>query len=151
MIEFISKEIYKGKYYLEYEDIVSGRGLVHLYNWIVSDKPDAPKDLTAKTIGMQALDESNEFAIKAMLYHYLYYFRAAANLAICLNVQGIFLAGDNQVSNRTFVEKNIDVLYKEFLDHPKFFWLDKIPIFTQTTFMSMNIEGCLNVCRNILK
>ena len=38
---------YNNEYALEYEDLVSGRGVVDLYKWVTHNKPDAPQEPTA--------------------------------------------------------------------------------------------------------
>lgn len=99
----------------------------------------------------QAINKSNEYAVKALLYHYLYTVRAAANLAVCFSAQGVFLAGDNQVSNKAFVCEHFNYLYnEEFKRHPKSKWIDNIPIYSQIEYLNLNIEGTLHICRNEL-
>jgi glucokinase len=127
LLQFVGRKLYDGKYTLEFEDFVSGRGVLALYNWTTKDHPEAEAlSDTAQGIAIETRESSAlrllltcdkrcvvakrataeppcPFAKKALLLHYQYLMRAAQNLAIGMNVKGVFLAGDNQVFNRDFV------------------------------------------------
>jgi len=107
MLNYISNSLYEGNHSLEYEDLVSGRGLEALYNFFVHnvENENIPKNLTAAQISENA-QNGEEYSSKALLYHYLYLSRASSNLSICLGAKGIFWAGGNQISNGKFVEDN---------------------------------------------
>ena len=129
LLQFAGRELYGGKFSIEYEDLVSGRGVLLLYNWIAKRHPEAPaltetgqgtdashslallRGLTQCRGGTRVVaknacsDPPCPYAAKALLLHYEYLMRCAQNLSIGLNSKGIFLAGDNQVANRNFVFK----------------------------------------------
>jgi len=148
MLKFISQEIYGGNHQLEYEDLASGRGLEALYKFF-SHENGSEKSSSAAEIS-ELVKTDDPIAKKALLYHYLTIARASANLAICLGAKGIFWAGGNQIHNGDFVRANKELLYKEFLHHPKKSWIESIPIFMQIKDFNVNLEGTLHVGRVIL-
>jgi len=150
MLKFVSCHIYGGDHALEYEDLASGRGLVSLYKFFAEQFKDKPSNAeTAEEISKLAL-EGDEIASKALQYHYLFIARASANLAICMGAKGIFWAGGNQIHNGKFVQENKEILYEEFLQHPKRSWIESVPIYMQTKDFNVNLEGTLHVSRVIL-
>lgn len=98
-----------------------------------------------------ATEGTNEAAVRALLYHYLFLARASANLAICMGAKGIFWAGGNQISNSKFVEAKKELLYNEFLNHPKTSWINNVPIYAQTKDFNINLEGTVHVSRVVLQ
>jgi len=144
LLRYLSKKLYDSKYVPETEDICSGRGLKYVYDWVREENPqDQVPDLeTAKDIAMEAI-KGNLYATKAMLFHFKWLFRSAQNLCVGLQAQGVFLAGDNQVSNHPFVKKYKNRLQEVFLNHPKKAWIENIPFFSQTRKLNTNIEGAI--------
>jgi len=142
MIQYISDKLYKKKFSLETEDICSGRGLGYTYEWIVSENPQATPNLSVAQIAQRAA-EDDPYASKALLIHYKWLFRCAQSLSVGFQTNGVFLAGDNQVANSSFVKKHLSSFKEEYLLHPKQEWIDNVPIFTQMSSFNINILGAL--------
>eukprot|EP01104_Vermistella_antarctica_P013597 TRINITY_DN4143_c0_g1_i1.p1 TRINITY_DN4143_c0_g1~~TRINITY_DN4143_c0_g1_i1.p1 ORF type:complete len:389 (+),score=77.57 TRINITY_DN4143_c0_g1_i1:26-1168(+) len=144
MFTYLGQQLYDGKQCLEFEDICSGRGLVACYGWLARDKPELLKNVTAKDVVDRAKPEvGDELALKAVTLHYAYLARASSNLAICLQAKGVIWCGDNQVHNRVFVEQQLDNLQTHFKDHTKGQWLQSVPVYCQTQFLNLNVEGAV--------
>eukprot|EP01095_Lingulamoeba_sp_RSL-Kostka_P000521 TRINITY_DN10801_c1_g3_i1.p1 TRINITY_DN10801_c1_g3~~TRINITY_DN10801_c1_g3_i1.p1 ORF type:complete len:412 (+),score=163.79 TRINITY_DN10801_c1_g3_i1:148-1383(+) len=152
LFKFLSKNLYDDEHPPEFEDVVSGRGLEAIYQFILDDnnliddnneQHDAPQ-----IVCLACSNPPNVIAKKALKLHYLYLARATQQLAVVLQAKGIFWAGDNQVNNGRFVDSIIQDLQTEFLSHPKNDWL-RIPIYCQTQIFNMNISGALYVARKI--
>ncbi|ELR23790.1 group A glucokinaselike, putative, partial [Acanthamoeba castellanii str. Neff] len=143
-----SKTLYSGKHAIEYEDIVSGRGVLAVYQWITAEHKEAAKYESAEEISTAAFREDPcPFATKALLIHYRFLMRVAKNLCVGLQAKGMFLAGDNQVVNNPFFEKHLPEMRAEFLDHPKPDWIDKVELYTQTESFNINLHGALYYAR----
>nr|UQE87402.1 glucokinase [Acanthamoeba castellanii] len=145
---YLSKTLYSGKNAIEYEDIVSGRGVLAVYQWITAEHKEAAKYESAEEISAAAFREDPcPFATKALLIHYRFLMRVAKNLCVGLQAKGMFLAGDNQVVNNPFFEKYLAEMRAEFLDHPKPDWIDKVELYTQTQSFNINLHGALYYAR----
>lgn len=150
MMSFLSQDIYGGKHSLEYEDIVSGRGLERLYRWAAKyHEVENPPALTPLEISEAALKGECKHCEKALRYHYLYLARASVTLSVILQARGVFWAGDNQVANEKFVDAVREELVEEFLNHTKQEWIADVPIYTQTRSFNINLEGAIFIARKI--
>jgi len=150
LFEFLSQKLYDGKYGPEYEDIVSGRGVGYVFEWLTRDSVDPKlKSLTTEEIANAANTKSIPQAVDALFLHYKYLIRCAQNISVTMNGKGVFLAGDNQVYNFPFVKANSHVFQEEFLHHPKRSWLEHTPVFVQTEFYNFNLHGTVYVADSI--
>lgn len=146
--EYLSDKIYNKEHVPEYEDIVSGRGLVSTYDCVAQGHDDAAKGLSAHEIVEHAFKEPpSQYATKALMLHYKYLMRISKNLSVGLLAKGIFLAGDNQVNNNAFIEQHLEELRAEYLDHPKRDWIEGVELFTQVKPFSLMLHGALHVAR----
>lgn len=150
LLNYLSQRLYDGAYPAEYEDIASGRGLTHVYDFLVKDLPNVPNGLTPAEIASAAAG-GNPHANKALEIHYRILIRTCQNMAVAMNVKGVFLAGDNQVANNSFVTSVHKELHEEFLNHPKRHWIENVPVYTQTTTFNINLYGTLYVARSLAK
>jgi len=146
LLNYLSERLYAGAYPAEYEDIVSGRGLTYVYDFLVKDLTDTTGGLTPAEIASAAAS-GNAHAKKALEVHYRTLIRTSQNIATAMNVKGIFLAGDNQVANDGFVKSIQKELHEEFLNHPKRHWIENVPVYTQITTFNINLYGTLYVAR----
>jgi len=146
LLDYLSERLYGGNYGAEYEDICSGRGVTYVYDFLVQGLPDTPSGLSAAEIVLAA-DSGNANALKALEIHYRFLLRTAQNICVGANVKGVFLAGDNQVSNHKFVASFVQSLKDEFLNHPKRHWIENVPVYAQTTSININVYGTLYVAR----
>jgi len=146
LFDYLAHRLYGGAHAPEYEDIASGRGLGYVYDFLVKDEQNVPKNLSAAEIVI-ASTSGNAFAKQAVEIHYRILLRCAQNVAVGLNVKGIFLAGDNQVNNKGIVNSIQNVLKEEFLNHPKRHWIDGVPVYSQITSFNINLYGTLYVAR----
>lgn len=147
IIEYIAEKVYQGKSPPEYEDIVSGRGIRYVYEALVKDVKDVPQNLQTGQIAEEALKGENVYAVQAMRIHYKFLIRILKNLSIGLQCKGALLAGDNQITNNPFLEKDITILREEFLDTPKSDWIEDNSLFTQTQKFRLNEAGALHFAR----
>jgi glucokinase len=145
LLDYLSQRLYSGAFPAEYEDIVSGRGLTYVYDFLVKDT-GANGGLTPEEIATAAAS-GNEHAKKALEIHYRVLMRIVQGISIGMNVKGVFLAGDNQVANDAFVKSISKELHEEFLNHPKRHWIANAPVYTQTTSFNINLYGTLYVAR----
>jgi len=142
LFQFLSRKIYKGKFSLEFEDICSGRGLGFCYEFLTLGSEESEPKLTTAQIVSKA--KSNDLkALRAVYLHYKYLIRSAQTQCVGLLGKGVFLAGDNQVSNDPIVTKYIEEFQREFRNHPKSHWLEDVPVFRQTKSFNLNLLGCL--------
>jgi len=147
LLDFISKKVYEGKHNIEWEDICSGRGIKYCYEWAVGH---STQPLTPAEIVRQALaDPPEPKAAKALFLHYKYLFRTAQQQSIGLQAKGVFLCGDNQVSNDPFVSSHALEYKEEFLCSTKSSWLTDVPIYRQIKLYNLNLLGCLVVAQRI--
>jgi len=160
LLSYLSDRIYSGQFCIEWEDICSGRGLVHCYQWLtyqrklehdLSSSLDSETNLDAMEVARRALSSSNPdvLAIRAMYLHYSYLIRCAQQLCVGLVAKGVFLAGDNQVFNDPFVSEHGKKLEQDFLMHSKQAWLQGIPVFRQIKKYNLNLLGCIYVAMRI--
>jgi len=145
LLDYLSKTLYDGKHAPEYEDVVSGRGLVSVYNFLVKDIPGSPA-LNAGEIAAGAA-AGDKHALKAVEIHYRILVRNAQNVCAAMNVKGIFFAGDNQVDNAPVVKSIVKTLKEDFLNHPKLEWIENVPVFAQSTKFNINLYGTIFVAR----
>eukprot|EP01111_Echinosteliopsis_oligospora_P007329 TRINITY_DN2217_c0_g1_i1.p1 TRINITY_DN2217_c0_g1~~TRINITY_DN2217_c0_g1_i1.p1 ORF type:complete len:374 (+),score=114.69 TRINITY_DN2217_c0_g1_i1:93-1214(+) len=148
LIEYLSRSLYDGKYAPEYEDAVSGRGIVTVYNYLIKDVSDAPKNLHAGQVVKEAT-QGNTYAAKTMAIHYRWLLRAAQNLAVSMQCKGVLLAGDNQVTNDPLVRFLSSDLHKEFMNTQKIEWIKDVPVYAQFKEFNINIFGTLFVARGL--
>eukprot|EP01096_Ripella_sp_DP13-Kostka_P007179 TRINITY_DN2609_c0_g2_i2.p1 TRINITY_DN2609_c0_g2~~TRINITY_DN2609_c0_g2_i2.p1 ORF type:complete len:391 (-),score=152.65 TRINITY_DN2609_c0_g2_i2:49-1221(-) len=149
LLAFASNLLYKSQYTIEYEDLVSGRGLELLHQFVCRKDEEAPQRcIDAAQIVRKATSEPPcDKAVKALELHYKYLARATQNLAVVLQAKGVFWAGDNQVRNGAFVDKIAADLEKELLSHPKFSWINEMPVFSQIKNFNINIAGALFIAK----
>jgi len=152
LTEYLSEKLYDGKFAPEFEDIVSGRGLTYVYDFLVKDLSNTPCGLTAVEIVIAATTQPiNEYALKALQLHYKVLLRTAQTLSVGVQAKGILLAGDNQVANLPFVKSYAKELQAEFLNHQKRHWIENVPVFTQNKLFNINLHGTLFVARSVAK
>jgi len=127
---------------LEYEDLVSGRGIKYIFDNI--------KTCTRELTSAEIAKEANEFTgdrtndcVRALTLHYKCLFRAAKETSVGLFSSGAFMIGDNIVRNKNFVNSIHQDLEDEFKNHPKLEWLSKIPVYVQKDIMNLNLIGCI--------
>ncbi|KAN0055225.1 hypothetical protein ACTA71_008324 [Dictyostelium dimigraforme] len=137
------KETSRTNYALEYEDIVSGRGVQALYN-IMKHKEESERD-NAQIATQAAINPENTecSCVKTMKIHYQYLVRCAREISVGTFGASVFLIGDNIVRNNAMVNSIKPFLAKEFLDHPKLEWLSTIPVFGQKVIINLNLIGCI--------
>ncbi|KYQ92579.1 hypothetical protein DLAC_06569 [Tieghemostelium lacteum] len=128
---------------LEYEDIVSGRGIKWLYE--VLKKPEEPvlQSHEVATKAIQNLGNQDCGCVKALFNHYKYLFRAAKEVGVGVFSSGVYLMGDNIVKNSAIIEKFRNELVAEYQNHYKKDWLLKMPIYTQKVEINLNLIGCI--------
>jgi len=150
LLRYLSDKLYEGKHAPEYEDVVSGRGLTYVYDFLVKDPSHVPSGLSAAEILTAATTHPiNEYAVKALHIFYKVLIRNAQTLAVAAQAKGILLAGDNQVANLPFVKSIAEELKAEFNNHQKQHWIANVPVYTQHKLFNINLHGTLFVARSV--
>jgi glucokinase len=146
LIQHLSKKLYNGKTTIEYEDICSGRGLGYVYEYFTKESLSA-----AEIVKRASGTPPDNIALKALQIHYRYLLRVAQSLCISTQAKGVLLAGDNQVSNLSFVRSFVSALKEEFLNHVKVSWLQPVTVYTQTKSFNFNLAGALHFAKSLAK
>jgi glucokinase len=151
-LNFLSKKLYHGKHFIEWEDICSGRGLLACYQYVILNHPAADSTLDAATISKKAVGPAHDpYCRQAMTLHYKYLFRSAQQQCVGLNCKGFFLTGDNQIANNALVNELREEFHAEFLNHPKLDWIQHNVCFRQTKSTDLNLHGALFAARLIAR
>jgi len=147
LVQYLGEKLYGGKTAIEFEDIVSGRGISHVYSWLTREKNEKPDSWlcseTPAELVSAAIAGSDDNAKKALELHYRYLARACQNLAVAVQAKGIFWAGDNQVANYKFVDEIEKEVEEVLYNHPKTAWLRETRIFCQNKELNVNLVGTL--------
>ncbi|KAH3756332.1 Glucokinase 1 [Pelomyxa schiedti] len=146
LANFLSTKLYEGRHGVEFEDICSGRGLEWAYEWVVASHRVAdvePKLTAAKVAERGSAEPPCPYAREALWTHYKYLLRVAQNTCIGVQTKGVILAGDNQVSNHSFVRSYVTQLQEQFMNHPKKAWLNGIPVVQQEIKVNINMIGAI--------
>ncbi|EGG21590.1 hypothetical protein DFA_01476 [Cavenderia fasciculata] len=130
---------------LEYEDIVSGRGLVACYKYYSGGDTKLGHDIAHEA---NASSDPENASVKAMKAHYAYLFKGAQELAVGLKATGVYLIGDNIVHNSRFFDANRPFLLDQFYCHPKKAWIENTPINIQTVQTNLNLLGTVYYARH---
>jgi len=147
LLDYLSARLYDGKHAPEFEDIVSGRGLTYVYDFLVKDL-EKKTTLSAVEVAIAATTQPvNEHALQALQIHYKILARSLQAISIGLQVKGILLAGDNQVANLPFVRSYAKELQAVYVNHQKHSWIDHVPVYTQNKLFNINIFGTLFVAK----
>ncbi|EGC36671.1 hypothetical protein DICPUDRAFT_47001 [Dictyostelium purpureum] len=128
-------------YCLEYEDIVSGRGIQALYMINKNQNEPARDNAEIATQATNAPANLDCTCVKTMKIHYKYLLRCAREISVGTFATGVYLIGDNIVRNKNFVDSVKNQLEFEFKDHPKIEWLRHIPVFGQSALKNLNLIG----------
>jgi len=142
LVEFVGKKIYKNYHSIEFEDICSGRGISHVYEWLTGEVEE-----TSNII--KKAKEKDEKALECISYVYRFLLRNAQSLCVMGQAKAVYLSGDNQVKNQEFVFQLKEVLHHEFLNHPKREWLESVDVWTQTENADFGIFGALYLAKKI--
>lgn len=143
LIQFVSDHHYNGRQAPEFEDIASGRGLCLAYQFEYDriNQVKIPLDQIDAGEIAQLAQKGDKVARKALLYHYLYFMRAAKAVATTLSCDSVLMALDNQVKNDWFVRSAFDELREEFYHFIRPDWMKSIRVYTQTKTLNFNILG----------
>jgi glucokinase len=136
----------ENRYYLNYEDFVSGYGLEDSYNALLRLNGRKPHDRTAAEIAAEAIGGTNETAIQALNYFY----RITGRLiqAMCLVIQpygGVFLCGASTARNADFIFQS-DLLAEVHKSMVRKELLEQFPLYIVSR-ENINIEGGLWACK----
>jgi glucokinase len=102
------------------------------------------KHIAASDVARLAVEENDETASRALMYHYRYLVRCAQNLCVTLLLKdGIFFAGDNGVANAPWLRRHVKELHEEFFNHHKKDWIQHTPLFVQTKEINFNLMGAI--------
>ena len=137
------------RFFLNYEDIVSGKGLSETYEAILQLDGIEKKEIDASEIARIAVNESDKNAIEALNIFYRCVGRIIQAMALMTQPYGgIFLCGESTIKNVKFIPES-DLL-KEFHNcQIRKQLLIQYPVYIITK-PDINIAGGLWACRCIL-
>lgn len=144
LLEWLSGELYAGKHAIEYEDIVSGRGIVWCYRFLLHAGWAGDASRTAADIAKAAATD-DATCKRALQWHYEYLLRCCGQIAIGTQAKGVLLCGDNQFNNGAFIASHIAPLRLAFADTAKHDWLDDVTVLGQKQSLNANLLGCARV------
>eukprot|EP01028_Stygiella_incarcerata_P001706 TRINITY_DN1312_c0_g1_i1.p1 TRINITY_DN1312_c0_g1~~TRINITY_DN1312_c0_g1_i1.p1 ORF type:complete len:385 (+),score=93.64 TRINITY_DN1312_c0_g1_i1:109-1263(+) len=145
--QHLSRKLYDGELPIEYEDVVSGRGLVAVMGALGEEVPET---MGAKEIVEKAMNDGDEVAVRSVMVFYRTLMRAIQTLGIAVMCKGIIIAGDNQVINNPLLtEERVKELRETFTKHPRESWLSKMIIMKQCVSMNLNTEGAIYIAKDI--
>ncbi len=132
----------ENRYYLNYEDFVSGYGLEDTYNALLRLNGKKPNGKTAAEIASKAIDGSDEIAVQTLNYFYRITGRLIQTMSLVIQPYGgIFLCGSSTVRNAEFIIRSglLEEVHKSMVRKEL---LEQFPIYIITR-ENINIEGGL--------
>ena len=135
-INYVSDHYYKGMHAPCFEDLASGRGLVIDYDYLVGK----PTGVTAVDIVNRA-KKGDVKAKMAMKNHYIYFLRAAKQVAYGMFCKSVVMALSNQVANKWLIEEVAKSMESEFKDTTAWKATQEISVYSQTTDVNVNMIG----------
>lgn len=130
------------RFYLNYEDFVSGQGLEDTYNALLRLNGKKPNGKTAAEIAEEAVAGSNEIAMQTLNYFYRVTGRLIQTMGLVLQPYGgIFLCGTSTVKNADFISQSglLAEVHKSMVRKEL---LEQFPIYVVTK-ENINIAGGL--------
>jgi glucokinase len=145
--EYLAQKLHSGMRPIEYEDVVSGRGLAAVMTALGEE---VPENIEAKEIAKKAMEDGDEVAVRSVMVFYRTLMRAMQTLGVAVMCKGVIIAGDNQVINNPLLtDERVKELKETFTTHPRESWLSKMVILKQAVSMNLNIEGALYIAKDI--
>ncbi|KAJ9458876.1 hypothetical protein DIPPA_70118 [Diplonema papillatum] len=142
----LATKVYTKPLPVEWEDVVSGRGLVACWYRCALDAKliDASSVTDAGQVAQRALDGC-PVAGKAMWLHYKYALAFASDLVMGFVCGSVVFTGDNIVNNQFYLGKSdvVSDLQNEFMSHTsaRFGFHQKVSVYRQTQSVNLNLEG----------
>jgi glucokinase len=145
LLDWLSAQLYSGgQHAIEYEDIVSGRGIVWCYRFLLHVGSPGDANRTAADIA-KAAAAGDATCQRALQWHYEYLLRCCGQIAVGTQAKGVLLCGDNQFNNGAFIASHIAPLREAFADTAKRDWLDDVAVLSQKQELNANLLGCARV------
>jgi glucokinase len=146
LVTYLSLDLYKREHQIEYEDIVSGRGVIKVFNYFARKlNASTATDIDQVTSALKEEGARSTAAFKTFKYFFSFLLRIAQNLTVTTQAKCVFLAGDNQVANLEVVRNLREFLKKGFHHHSKPQWVEPVLVWTQTKRYNFNLKGALYV------
>jgi len=143
LLAHLSRKVYHDQHAIEVEDIVSGRGVVWVYEFLLAEGFAGAASRSAAEIARDAPTDAT--CGLALALHYRYLLRACGQICIGVQAKGVLLCGDNQAHNMPFIQTHVDTLRDAFLDTAKADWLADAVVFSQSQTLNANLLGCARV------
>jgi glucokinase len=140
---YLSEKVYQSQHAIEVEDIVSGRGVVWCYQFLLAEGHAGADNRTAADVARDATADAT--CKLALQLHYRYLLRCCSQICVGVQAKGVLLCGDNQASNMPFIRQHVDTLRDAFLDTAKRDWLADAVVYTQSQSLNANLLGCARV------
>eukprot|EP00760_Papus_ankaliazontas_P010466 PhM_4_TR14282/c0_g1_i1/m.86266/K00845/glk; glucokinase len=142
---------------LEWDDVVSGRGLVAAYAFYAGRRGGVSRSdktlLSAAEIATKALSGECETCVRAMTSHYELMFHFASEMVSGFVAVGAILCGDNIVNNLPFLQRPSVAahLKRVFHSHPmdRYHFQSNSVVLVQTKKVNMNLLGCIGVAATL--
>ena len=142
-VRFVSQKFHGEVHQPEWEDLCAVRGLEIGYQYycmqagIELQKPVKYDEIRAKA------QEGDKVALEAFKTHYTYIIRAAQSMCLTVRCQRVFIISEQQVKNFNLMMQFSQELHKEFINHPRSEWFQKIEFFGQFATSTFALSGGL--------
>jgi glucokinase len=144
LLAYLSKKLYDGEHAIEYEDVVSGRGVVNVYGFFAQKFNLPPADsITAVIDALKETTAAKDASLGAFKSFFRFLIRCAQTLTVATQSKCVFLAGDNQVANAALVRNLSDLLKTDWEWHTKPQWVQPVFVWTQNQKYNFNLKGAL--------
>lgn len=134
LIQHLSNCSYKGIHALEFEDIVSGKGLSNIYDYY-SHVRTSPSEIILKA------KKGDQNALKAMSITYQNFMKAIKVIGVCTSVDTIFIGRNLKKGDSWYMEKIDHLLKKEFYSFNRPEWMNTIQVYMQTKECNLSLLG----------
>lgn len=153
LVQYISNQHYDGELAIEFEDVVSGKGLCNVYQFLMNKsigKKIPLSELEGGEIAKLA-SKKDPLAYKALVLFNQMVIRSAKTISTTMNCDSVILTSNNQVSNHYVIKENYDLMKNEFYSFIRPDWMKTITIFTQIKNMNFSLFGTSSIAHDLGK
>ena len=153
IVQYISNQHYDGELAIEFEDIVSGKGLCNVFQYFMNKstgKKIPLSELEGGEIAKLASDK-HPIAYKSLVLFNQMAIRSAKTISTTMNCDSVILTSNNQVANHYIIKENYEKMKNEFYSFIRPDWMKTITIFTQIKNMNFSLFGTSSIAHDLGK
>lgn len=144
------KDLKRGEYEVEYDDICSGRGLERLYRFLVESRKGGATSAKQSAQQISLLAKAGDAtALDAFTLYNKFLMRMASQMCMGFVLSSIVVCGDNAVVNKFIYENGAEVerMRATLLDHSaeRMGFMSRVDVVRQAQFVNLNLLGCVHV------